>query len=372
MHDADTPAPGDGAVRSGERRAISLLPPGFHPGGIFGFSPLVNENRDAARQNYQALLEAGVRVGRAQLSWRDLEPTPGTFDEEPLNEALEGLLEDGLFVALTVETIDSSSYEIPEDLVAGELELADGRAFDDALILGRFEALLQWLVPRLAATRSPNSGVFALIVGNEPDNTIEDFPQMAPHVAAFTAHARQTVHRLDSELSVSMTVTSGALVPDSPLQPTVAASDFLSINYYCQRLDNTVRSPEDIEADLARMAELADGREILVQELGCSSGYPGGDGTLTGSDEIQRQFLENVLTRMRRQPSVFRAAFWFTLMDFSPEVARSQARPLCDEGLFELCGLLEEVNATYGLWRWSDGSPRPAFHALLSDLRSHL
>jgi len=346
---------------------LPAMPDGTHMGYILGFSPLTDDNRDAVAQNERRLIDAGLQVGRAQISWRDLEPSPGVYDDDALDEALAPLLDNDLAVVLLLETIDSSSFEIPEDLVDDELTLSDGRAFDDPVILERLTGLLTWLTPRLQATRQGDApGVYALAVGNEPDNTITDQPDLGPSVAVFTEHARQVVRSLDPELAVSMTLTLGAIAPEgSYATAIVAASDFLSINYYCHRGfdDWSAKSPQETQADLDAMRTLADGRPILIQELGCSTGFDGG--ALQVGDDAQAEWLQSTIDAFADDPTTFRGAYWFTLTDWSPEVSALLSEPLCDEGFQNLCEEMDEAVQTYGVLRWEDGSARPAFDVLV-------
>ena len=65
------------------------------------------------------------------------------------------------------------------------------------------------------------------------------------------------------------------------------------------------------------------------------------------------------------EPDVFRAAYWFTLTDWSAETASLISQPICDEGLLILCSEVQELTETYGLLNWSDGSPKLAFQVLV-------
>lgn len=345
---------------------LPALPAGTHLGYILGFSPFEASNESAMLANEQELVDAGLTIGRAQISWKDLEPSPGQYDADALDEVLEPHLERGLGVAVTLETIDSSSFEIPDDLLEGELELANGMAFDDPVVLERFEGLLEWLVPRLTATRTANgAGAYALIVGNEPDNTISDQPDLAPHIVGFMQHAQTVTRRLDPELAVSMTLTLGAIEDGNTFAASlVAATDFLSINYYCHTSfqDYAVVSAAQTEDEIGRIKDLADGRPVLIQELGCSAGFP--DGDLGVGDDLQAAWLQRVIDHFEADPETFRAAYWFTLTDWSPEVANLLTQPVCDEGFETECMLLQEAIETYGVLRWEDGAPRPAFETL--------
>ncbi|MFN3200850.1 MAG: hypothetical protein ACE366_20795 [Bradymonadia bacterium] len=362
---ADAPDMGSEAPDAGadDPAPLSLMPEGFHPSAIIGFSPLIAANRDAVEAAWGELLSAGMQVGRAQLSWADLEPSPGVFDEAALDETLAPLRAEGLSIFLTLETIDSSSFEIPADLIEDELTLAEDRAFDDPVILQRFEALLTWLVPKLV-----ERGVFAVAVGNEPDNTIVDRPELGAEVAGFTEAAHRIFRDLEPRMSMSMTLTLGAVTGDYA-PPIVAHNDFLSINYYCQTVDNRVKTPAEVDADLDAMEALADGRPIIFQELGCSAAYADPEARrLAGSDAEQQAFLAQVLARFEAAPETYRAAYWFTLLDFGPNEADLIADLLCAEGFLDLCEILREAMETYGLLRWSDGSKRPGFVTLMESI----
>lgn len=339
---------------------LPLLPAGFHLGEMTTFAAPTAANRDAIASARSELIAAGMRVGRTQVAWNELEPSPGVFDQSVLLDRVRSLKEDGLAIFLTLETIDSEGFVLAPDLQTGPLALADGMSFDDPRITSRFAALLDWVVPIMVA-----NGGYAISVGNEPDNTIADQPGLAAPVAGFLAAARQHAHQIDDRLAITMTLTGGALAPGATYAaPIVAASDALSINYYCQQTLSAsgLRTPAEVTADLDKIVALADGRSILVQELGCSATVPGSTSSLAGSDADQAAFIQHVTAAMRAR-SAFRVAYWFTLIDWPRELADAMAQPLCDEGLTALCEAFRDAMVSYGLLHWDDGSRRPGFAA---------
>jgi len=338
---------------------LPLLPAGFHLGEMTTFSTPTQGNSSAIESARAELLAAGMRVGRAQVGWADLEPMPGVFDESELLDRLASLKEEGLMIFLTLETIDSEGFVLPDDLQDDPLTLSNGMAFDDARMTDRFAALLDWVVPMLVAY-----GGYAIAVGNEPDNTIRDQPDLAAPVARFLGTARRHAHTIETRMAVTMTLTDAALAADATFAaPIVAASDVLSMNYYCQRLpDFSLRSAATVLTDLDEMVALADGRQILLQELGCSAGVPGSNSELDGSEAAQVEFIERVTGAMRERDA-FRAAYWFTLVDWPLELAEPLSQPLCEEGLSIPCAAFRDAMLSYGLLMWEDGARRPSFDA---------
>jgi hypothetical protein len=69
-----------------------------------------------------------------------------------------------------------------------------------------------------------------------------------------------------------------------------------------------------------------------------------------------------------RSQNRLRAAFWFTMVDWSPRLAEATVKPLRDAGFRELAAKFKESLRTWGLVRYETGASRPAWSAFLKGL----
>lgn len=351
---------------------LPLLPDGNHLGMTVAYEPLPAGTEAAVNARRQDALAAGMRVGRVHVSWAELEPQPQQYDLAELRERLDLLQRDGLAAFVLVETIDSEGYSLPADLMDPDdgSKLADGRAFADPLILARLHKLLDRIVPEMVSRKA-----WLLSVGNEPDNMLDDLGDDSPagiaywnNVVGFTRSARDHVRRLEPRLPVTMTLTQRGLEVGRTLYgPLIDVVDVAAFNYYCQDRNWIVQDASVVRGEIAQMVGLAGGRNVVLQEVGCPSGYTDRASVVRGTAEAQQRFLVAVANELRREKRL-RAAFWFTMVDWSPELTRTFVTPIRDSGFPGLAAKYEETLRTWGLVRYEDGAPRPAWGAFLEGL----
>ena len=342
---------------------LSRLDPGPHLGMIVGFELPSPGTEATVQAHWDDALDAGMDIGRLQVDWSELEPEPGVFALDELDQALQDLEDDGLQIMVTLSTIDSLEYTMPDDLVDPEqpLALADGMAFDDPIVTQRFAALLDAVIPVVV-----DHGGFLVTVGNEPDNHFEDDPDFAAEVAGFTAAARQHAANVDPTLAISMTLTYASVDTYEVSSQILEVVDVATFNFYCEGEGREMAST--VAARLNAMLEVADDKPIVIQELGCHAGWedmPSGLGTST---EIQAAFFgavgEHMLTESR-----LRAAYVFQLLDWSPALTDLFAEELIAAGFGpDVVDMFTESLATIGLCRWSDATCRPAWDVVLDVL----
>jgi hypothetical protein len=360
---------------AGGPATLPLLPPGSHLGMMTSFelpNPQTPAQTGFLANRWSQALDAGLEVARVQVSWGELEPAPGVFDLTALTATLAANDAQGLSTFLLLETIDSDDFALPTDLDDGATpyRLAQGRSLSHPVILQRFSALVAALAPVLNAHR-----VFAVSLGNEPDNYFDDVPFSTPAGTAwaasmgdFLAAARTAVHARAPRIAVSMTlkeatVRNGAA---ASLAPILRAADFGNFNYYCQDASFRVPRTLDVAAQLNALLTVVGTRAVVLQELGC----PGGAATslLGASEPQQAAFFAATIQVMRQQPRL-RAAFVFQLLDWSPELAKAYSDPFRPTYPL-LADQVEESLATLGLVRWTDGTAKPAWSTVVQGISS--
>ena len=351
-----------GETTGGEADPLPGLDPGPHLGMIVGFEEPAPGTEAEVQGHWDDAVAAGMDIGRVQVDWADLEPAPGEYALEDLVEAMEALQEDDLQIMVTLSTIDSLEYTMPDDLGDPDdpLALADGMAFDDPIVTERFAALLDEVVPVVAA-----HGGFLISVGNEPDNHFEENPAFAAEVAGFTAAAREHAATVDPAVAISMTLTYGSVDTYDVSDQVVDAMDVVTFNLYCQGEDGDVLQADSVAARVSAMLDTADGKPVVVQELGCPAGWDDMPTTIAASPENQATFFEAFAEQMQVQPQL-RAAFIFQMLDWSPALTQLFAEEL-EAGGFDQAtiDLFTESLGTIGLCHWTDATCRPAWDVVL-------
>lgn len=263
-----------------------------------------------------------------------------------------------LYMSITVINTVKPTLR-PDLMTVDEDELADGRHFDDPVILERFARLLDAVVPLLA-----EHGGFFVSVGNEVEGWLEAHPEEVAGFVAFVAAAREHVHTLAPGMGVGTTITHGGIVRGVPfLGDLLAVSDAAAVTYYPLNDDFTVRDPSVAAADVEAIIAAAEGLPVLFQEVG----YPSGDAANPqngSSAELQRQFFANFFEVVRQQPQV-RFASVLQLSDWSVAECDAFVRYYTGQETFPP---LHEYLCSLGL-RAADGTPKPAYSVFLNAVR---
>lgn len=347
------------AQAGGSDPALPLLPPGQHVGAFYTPSedPATRAELDAA---FGEVIQAGASAFVLPISWDELEPNPGEIDTAILERGLATLASLGLRPYLNLSTINTVKLTLPSDLMTeDDYELADGRHFDDPVILDRFARLLDAVVPLMV-----EHGGFFVSVGNEVEGWLESRPDEVPGYVSFVGAAREHAHKLAPELGVGATITHGGIARGVDfLDDLLAVSDAAALTYYPLYDDFSVRDPSVASADLEQILTAAGDLPVLFQEVG----YPSGESPVAhngSSAESQRQFISNFFAAMRQQPQV-RLASVFQFSDWSSAVCDLLVQYYTGQ---DTAPQLHEFLCSLGL-RAADGTPKPAYEAFLSAVK---
>lgn len=361
-------------VGSADVAEIPRLPPGQHlttlPFGYF------EEVSDAARGPLEDLLaEAvarGMRTVAYELDWSEIETGPGVYDLAAFKARLDGWADRGLTLPyLNISVISIGSLGSPADLLDPDdpLRFVDGRRVDDPLIVDRYLAMLDAVVPAFL-----DRGGWALMAGNEVDDYFKDVdPSEAAHFVRFLEQVRAHVRARWADLPVGVILTSQAVLGDEPwLTPILGATDVAGFNFYAGRPDWTIETdPEVVRGWIRQLAETAGDRPILVQELGAPSSYEDRPTTIGCTLEQQATLLAAMADEIAAEPR-FRWVSWFKMVPFSDAFADAYVDLVGSEpGVPQwFLDRFREHLRGYGLARFSDGSPKPAWSAFLDALEA--
>jgi hypothetical protein len=324
-----------------------------------------------ADQLWQEAVDAGMRSGRVQLDWPEVETAPGVFDVGRLRTALERLARDGLTPFVGIYAVDSGGLVLPADLTdeTSATGIVDGMSLDDPAIVARYQAMLDRLVPIIL-----EEGGYVFSIANEPEAYIEERPSETTHVMSFFRQAAEHVHSIDSRLAATVTLTGAPIDEELPYHDEVMdVIDVATYNYYCLNLTDrfVLRGPleETVPADLQALVDASNGKPVLLQELGCPAGWSDRPSVIGTSPEAQAQFFEIALPFIRNHPRI-RAAYVFQMVDWSEELTdRFFADPFRDAGLPEpFVESFEEWLETIGFVTFEEGTIRPSWTVFLAEL----
>lgn len=346
--DNDTPT----AAMDSQTDPLTLLRGEKHIGAIIGFNAdNPQATTDSIEDRWQEARTAGMRSGRIQIDWPELEPSPNQYNQNALQTLLEDMQSQGLQTFLLISAYDSEGPVLPEDL--------EGTSFDDPALINRFKSLMDWVIPMLVE----NDG-YAISISNEADNIFADLPDLPGQLLTFLNESKAHIKSLDDRVAVTITFAEGSLKSNFPgADALIAACDVACFNFYGSESTftspfNRTLTPAEIRSDIQQMLEVASDKPILIQELGMHTGSD----VLESNEEIQRQFFEVFYTEMQKEERI-RAAYVFQLVDWSPTLTASFIQPLEGSGVPQefIDGFAESLN-TIGLINYSDGSRKLAWN----------
>ena len=330
---------------------LPLLADGQFPGLIIGFNPSnPPATTDAIEARWQEALDAGMRVGRLQIDWDELEPRPGEYNTDVLEDRLRVNSRQNLQTFLLISVYDSEGPVVPEYLE--ELPL------DDPELIRRFQLLMDWVIPMLTSYDG-----YMISVANEAGNSFGEIPGLHEEVLTFLKEARRYIHGIDDRMAVTATVAEGNIgIGKTGVQALIDESDVACFNFYGAEMIGGFpyyepQSKREIRSDIERMLKISGPKQIVIQELGMWSG----SNLLPSNEDIQRRFFEVFFEEMEKHERI-RAAYVFQLVDWSPETSDILAQMLRAENVSEdFVDVFIESLETIGLIRYEDGRSRPAW-----------
>ena len=335
---------------------IPLLKGDNRIGIIEGFNP---SNPDATTDSIEArwneAINTGMTVGRLQIDWPELEPSPSTYDMISFEQRLAEMQAQGLQTFLLISAYDSGEPVVPDDL--------QNKDFDDPEFIQRFKNLMDWVIPLLVEYDG-----FLISISNEAENHFGEVPGLDNQILIFLQEIKEHVHQINEDIAVTVTFSEGSLDEDKPgIYEILAECDVACFNFYGAKSQFTpplyyvAQTESEIKTDIQRMLDVSGEKNIVIQELGMYSGNT----TLNSSQEIQQKFFEVFYTEMKKEERI-KAAFIFQLVDWSPEVTELFNEMLADEGMpQEFIDQFAESLETIGLINYNDGMRKKAWNEFI-------
>lgn len=306
-----------------------------------GMHILEAEDKDYDKA-FQVAQEAGAQAAVLSLNWNDIEKEPGRYHNEYLGIADIFYPLEKTPLILVLRPIDTHRRQVPTDLTE--------KAFDDPVMIARFHKLLDYVFAQI-----PNLRLYALALGNEVDAALGTDPRLWEQYKTFYQAARDYARKKRPGLKVGVTATfGGALAAEKHWKSLNAASDVAMLTYYPLNADFMVKDPGVVFADFDRMVRLADGKPLVMAEVG----YPSG-AACKSSEAKQAAFVRNVFQAWDAHAAQIPCIAFSWQTDISREAA---------EAFVQYYGVpapaFQEYLLTLGLrHRAGAGKDKPAFSA---------
>ena len=275
---------------------------------LFSVTPNIfaNESNDPANllRNYEKAVNTGMSFLVHNAKWDEFEPKAGDYNLYSLKYNVDTAQRRNIPIAYTFRLIETVDRSVPSDL--RRLRWTD-RKLEDRLR----NALTQ-------VVKNSGDRIRWFMIGNEVDGYFGRHPDEIADFAQLFGRMKQHITSLNPSIQVSSTVMYGGINNlDTSLQPLNAQLDFLSITYYPIRGDFTMQEPDVVARDMDRIREVANGRKVIFQEIGYSSGSKN-----DSNEDKQARFYENVFREFRANSDMIEAGCFFVMADMKDEFVR--------------------------------------------------
>jgi hypothetical protein len=321
-------------------RAQSFTPKGERQLSIDITEAVTGDYGDA----FTLATSVGMQVTSLSLSWDELESSPNHYgtQENLLELANDFYSQQGVAISLALTPIDTNNLRLPTYL--------KDKAFDDPEVIERFKRLLDYVFSQL-----PDLELSSLAIGNEIDSYLGTNKQLWQQYTRFFQETSAYARSKRSGLLVGSKLGFGGLTGEAHTLSAnlIQTSDVVMLTYYPLNNDFTVKNPDVVHEDFAKLVKLFPNKPIYILE----AGYPSSP-LLGSSEETQADFVREIFRAWDTQAEHIKLLDFLWLHDIPPAVV---------EELGDYYGFRDEkflaYLATLGL-RTFDGEDKEAFKVL--------
>jgi hypothetical protein len=278
---------------------------------LLGVTVTTFANEDDHPDNLMKRFDQSVQTGVTYISgagkWTELEPGKGKYKLDSIDFQSHLAQNNGAKMSYTLRLIDTIHKAVPQDLMK--------KGWMDAEMQKRVLRLVDALAPVL------RDRVQWFVFGNEIDGYFDRHPDEVRDFVRLYDLVAARLHEAVPGIKVASSVQFGGIDKlNGPLQAINDRVEFLMLTYYPMNGDFTVQDPDAPLRDLPRMKATANGRQVVLQEIG----YPTGSANKSNED-LQARFFRNVFSEMRKDPQTFAAGNVFLMADLRDKFARDLA-----------------------------------------------
>jgi hypothetical protein len=281
------------------QQAVSGNCPALGVAAIPRDSSLTFRSRETA---LQGSVQNNGRFLDIDATWSELEPSPGEFHFQRIQDELALGEEYGLQMSFTLKLIDNVVTGLPADLAT--------LPWDDPRLTARLSTLLQRLI-KMFPTQ-----VKWLNLGYEVDGYFGSRRSEATVFGRLVASAKLLVQQQSARVSVGIDFAFDSTRSSNDVLETLKPiCDHIAFDYYAQGPGFFQRDASSPSRDVPLMLHFAAGRPIILKEVGYSSG------TATGSSvDTQRLFFANLVDALRKASGQIVGASVWSIQDMPPVV----------------------------------------------------
>jgi len=292
-------------------------------------------------------LAMGIKapINVSLLSWKDLEPKAGVYDVKNRLGGMAYSFTKGMSGYFGISLINTLKRDMPDDLIDME--------WSDPALLPRFEKLLDQVASQL-----PPQHVPYFVIGNEVDVYFEKHPDEVQAYLGFYRAARAMVKQRFPNTKVGITVTYEGLKKgrESLVATMVSESDAAFFTFY-PFLDLKVLPPATIPPMLDEVIAAAQGKDILLQEIG----YPSSP-LIGSSPALQAEFFTVILPAIKARPQI-KVASVFLMHDLEPKLCDMLTGYYGADQWGDKTAPFKAFLCTLGV-RGFEGTPKPAWDVI--------
>jgi hypothetical protein len=266
-----------------------------------------DDQPDNLMKRFDQTMQTGVTYISGAGKWIELEPSRGKFKLDSIDFQSHLAVNHRAKMSYTLRLIDTVHKVVPQELMK--------KGWMDAEMQKRVLSLVDALAPVL------RDRVQWFVFGNEIDGYFDRHPDEVGDFVRLYDLVAARLHESVPGIKMASSIQFGGIDKlKGPLQALNDRFDFLMLTYYPMKGDFTVQDPDAPLRDLPRMKVAANGRQVVLQEIG----YPTGAANKSNED-LQAQFFHNVFFEMRKDPQTFAAGNVFLMADLRDKFARDLA-----------------------------------------------
>jgi hypothetical protein len=255
----------------------------------------------AVRKTYEKAADAGIGYIHTPPTWAEVEPSEGRYAWDSVDFRVQMTEQHNLGINLNFRVVDTNNRSLPGAYSRwsfGEQRLAD-----------RLNAALRALGPRTKGR------VRWIAIGNEIDKYFGSHRGEIDDYATLLRRVLPVVREEFPGALFTVNFTFDALGQLRSYEPVTELLDCFSFTYYPLNADLTMRPPDVVFDDIARLVDAAGNRPILIQEIGYASAE-----RLKSSEQQQARFVSNAFEAFRRHEGKILAATFLFMSDLPARV----------------------------------------------------